>query len=304
MLRHLIFATAALIVLGVSATGCQPLVGTPSAKMRALASTSILADIAHNVAGDRMPVDSLIPLGIDPHEFQPTPKDTVKIVESQILILNGLGYETWLQKTLSNVGGNRFIITTTQGLTPLAAPTDPLSNPDPHMWLDPMKVEQYATTLRDGLAQADPEGTSAYTRNAAAYAAQLRELDAWIRAQVERIPPAKRLLVTNHESLGYFAKAYGFQVMGAVLPSVSSEASPSAQQMAELIRVMRASGATVIFVDVGANPNLARQISAETGARVVTDFYLETLSPPNGPAPTYIEMMRYDVTLMVDALAP
>jgi ABC-type Zn uptake system ZnuABC Zn-binding protein ZnuA len=215
-----------------------------------------------------------------------------------------LGYETWLQKTLSNAGGNQLIITTSQGLTPMEHPSGAQSNPDPHMWLDPANVEQYAVNIRDGLSQTDPAGKDIYAANTAEFIARLKELDAWIRTQVDRIPPAKRLLVTNHESLGYFAKAYGFRVVGAVLPSVSSDASPSAQQMADLIRVIHATGATTIFVDVGANPQLAQQISAETGARVVTDIYLESLSAPNGPAPTYITMMTHDVTLMVDALAP
>ena len=290
------------IVFSLAACGQPPVSPGASNLPRVLAAESFLADIAQNVAGDRLTVETLVPLGVDPHAYQLTPQDTAKISESRVLIVNGIGYEWWLQKTLDAIGGERLVVVTSAGLT--ASPDTAGQHPagDPHMWLDPLKVVRYVENIRDGLAQVDPAGASVYTDNANAYLARLKDLDQWIKTEVARIPLEKRLLVTNHESLGYFAQEYGFTIVGAVIPSVTSDASPSAQQMASLIQTIKSSGASTIFLDVGANPNLAQQIATETGAKVVTDLYLETLSGPTGPAATYLTMIKYDVTVIVNAL--
>jgi ABC-type Zn uptake system ZnuABC Zn-binding protein ZnuA len=166
----------------------------------------------------------------------------------------------------------------------------------------PAQCHPLRENIRDGLSQADPAGQAVYAQNAAAYVARLTELDSWIKTQLEAIPVAQRLLVTNHESFGYFADRYGFQIIGTVIPSVSSGATPSAQQMAQLVEHIRASGASVIFLETGASLQLAEQIAAETGIKVVTDLYSHSISEPDGQAPTYIDMMKYNVTTMIEAL--
>jgi ABC-type Zn uptake system ZnuABC Zn-binding protein ZnuA len=172
---------------------------------------------------------------------------------------------------------------------------------DPHMWLDPNRVVKYVENIRDGLVQADPTGTENYLSNAEAYIAKLKELDMWIVEQVSQIPSDQRLLVTNHEALGYFADRYGFTIIGVVIPSTSTEAAPSAQQMAELIDQIKSSGAPAIFLDEVENPTLAQQIANETGVKIVDDLHLESLT--NGaPAATYIDMMKHNVTRIVEAL--
>jgi len=175
---------------------------------------------------------------------------------------------------------------------------------DPHFWLDPTNVIRYVGNIREGLSRADPAGAEAYARNAEAYAAQLKELDAWIAAQVARIPPTRRLMVTNHESFGYFADHYGFRIIGTIVPSVSTEASPSAAQLARLVDRIRAARAPAIFLETGASTQLAEQVGRETGIKVVTGLYTHSTSEPAGAAPTYIKMMRHNVTLIVEALAP
>jgi len=266
-----------------------------------LAAETFLADIAQNVAGKRLMVSALLPQGVDPHEFQPAPQDAIKIAQSEVLIVNGLGYETWLQKSLPDAeGGERLVVVASDGLIPTASGARP--GADPHLWVDPLNVIRYTENIRDGLSKADPAGAAAYSANALAYTAKLRELDQWIRDEIGQIPPARRLLVTNHDELRYFAEEYGFVLTGAVIPSVTSEASPSPQEMASLIQSIKLSGAPAIFLDVSENRQLANQIAAESGAKVITGLYIETLSSAGGPAPTYIDMMKYDVTLMVKAL--
>ena len=284
--------------------GCSGLSSNtaPANGLRVLATETFLGDIAQNVAGNQLKVETLLPVTVDPHEFQPTPQDAIKIAESQVLIVNGLGYESWLTKILENSGGKHLVIVASKGLSPNPDPSGEHPDGDPHMWMNPLNVVYYVENIRDGLSQADPAGKAIYTANAQAYIAQLKSLDQWIKSEVAALPPEKRLLVTNHDALGYFSEAYGFKVLGAIIPSVTNEASPSAQQMAALIDTIKSSGAPAIFLDISENQKLANQIASESGAKVVTDLYVETISAPNGPAASYIEMIKHDVTDIVTAL--
>ena len=266
-----------------------------------LATTTVLADIARNVAGDRLSVDSLLPFGADPHSYEPTPADQVKIGKSTVLIVNGLDYEQFLTPLLENAGGQRLILTASDGLERRQMEEEGKTVTDPHMWLDPNRVVRYVENIRDGLSKVDPDGTAIYKSNADTYIAKLQDLDGWIKEQVSEIPAEQRLLVTNHESLGYFSERYGFKVIGEVLQSVSSVASPSARQMAALVDQIKATRAPAIFLDVADNPDLAKQIARETGVKVVTDLHLESLAD-GAPAGTYIDMMKSNVTAIISAL--
>lgn len=265
-----------------------------------LASTSFLADITRNIAGDRVTVDALLPAGSDPHSYQPTPQDVARISESKLLLINGADYEHFLEALLENTGGERTVIEASAGISPR---TDAAleNGMDPHLWLDPNNVIVYVENIRDALTHFDPEGEAVYRSNADRYTAELKDLDNWIVSQVDQIPADRRLLVTNHEAFGYFAERYGFTVVGTVIESFSSDASPSAQQLAALIDQIRSSGAPAIFLDASDNTMLARQIASETDVKVVTNLYLESLTD-GAPAPTYIDMMKHNVTQIVQAL--
>jgi ABC-type Zn uptake system ZnuABC Zn-binding protein ZnuA len=173
---------------------------------------------------------------------------------------------------------------------------------DPHFWLDPVLVVAYVENIRAGMAAVDPAGAAEYAENARVYTLGLRELDRWIGARVERIPEGNRVLVTNHESFGYFADRYGFRVVGAVIPSVSTGSTPSARDLAALTETVRRSGARAVFLETGANPKLARQLADETGIRVVVELFTHSITGPKGDAPSYIDMMRYNVSAIVEAL--
>ncbi len=292
------FLLAACLIL----TACQPTKPQTSGRPYVLATESFLGDIGQNVAGSRVKVDTLLPVTVDPHEYQPKPQDVTRLAQAQVLIVNGLGYEAWLQKTLDNLGGQRQVIIATNGLTPAPDPSGEHPEGDPHMWMNPLDTINYVDQIRDGLIQADPGGKDEYTRNADAYIAKLETLDQWVKNQVNQLPIEKRLLVTNHDALGYFAKAYDFKIIGAIIPSVTTDASPSAQQLVSLITTIKTSGAPAIFLDIGENQKLAQQISSETGVKVITDLYVESTSGPNGPAPTYIDMIEHDVSVILNAL--
>jgi ABC-type Zn uptake system ZnuABC Zn-binding protein ZnuA len=286
-----------ILILLLSSCGRQP---GPSAGTNApviLTSTSILADITRQIAGDRLKVASLLPVGTDPHSYQPTPQDIAKVSESKLIIINGAGYETFLDPLLKNADGQRMLVEASAGISP----EKNAQAIDPHMWLDPNLVVDYVGNIRDALIQFDPAGETTYQSNADAYMAELKNLDTWIKEQVDQIPAERRLLVTNHEAFGYFANRYGFKVVGTVIESFSSDASPSAQQLAALIDQIKSSSAPAIFLDASDNTTLAQQIAAETNVKVVTDLHLESLTD-GAPAATYIDMMKYNVTQIVNAL--
>ncbi len=292
-------------------TSCGSAATGSDGALSVLTSTSFLADIAQNVAGDRTQVQSLLPIGADPHAYQPAPSDVAKIAKSTVLIVNGVEYEHFMESLLENAGGERVVIEATTGLTPLqmeehadeAESTDSHGHEagDPHMWLDPNLVITYVENIRDGLSKADPAGAETYAANAQAYIKQLEELDAFIKEQVETIPADRRLLVTNHEAMNYFAARYGFSIVDSILPSFSSEASASAQEIAAAVDAVKNSGAPAIFLGEVENADLANQIASETGVKVVDGLHLESLTN-GGPASTYIEMMKNNVIQIVNAL--
>ncbi len=302
ILNNLALAVFALAI-AACATPPIPADATPKTSLRVLAIETFLADIAQNVAGTRARVDTLIPQGVDPHEFEPTPTDVRKVADSQVLIVNGAKLEEFLDELLANAGGKRVTIEAAAGLksrTPTANEIlDPDHQGDPHFWLEPNNAIKYVENIRDGLSQADPAGAAAYKANAEAYIAQLKILDTWIANQVKAIPAERRLLITNHESFGYYADRYGFKIVGTIIPSVSSGASPSAQQLAALVNQIKATKAPAIFLETGTNPQLAQQLAQETGAKVVTGLCTHSTT---SYAPAYIKMMEYNTSAIVGAL--
>lgn len=271
-----------------------------------VASMSFLADIAQNVAGDRFEVHSLVPIDTDPHSFQPTPSDLREIAEADIVILNGGGVEGTLTTTLESASGGAAQVIASRGLASRrpqpGEPTLDEDGTDPHFWLDPLLVATYVENIRVAFSEADPAGAAAYEANAAAYVDQLEALDAEIRAQIDTLPVAHRKLVMNHASHGYYADAYGLEIVGTIIPSVGTGESPTARQLGELTRAISESGAQAVFVELGEDPKLAQQIAAEMGIEVVDDLLDHSLTDPDGVAPSYIEMLRFDTDRIVEAL--
>jgi ABC-type Zn uptake system ZnuABC Zn-binding protein ZnuA len=313
-LMKLLTRWSVLFLCGYLCFGCGAKTAI-STTLTVVATENFLSDIAQNIAGSRATVSALVPYGIDPHDFQPGPKDLAAVSQSRMLIVNGAGLEGWLAQALNNVGGTRIVVTASQGLagrtagygsaapTPTGLPaTVSPADTDPHFWLDPILVKSYVNNIRDGFIRLDPAGQDVYRQNANAYTVQLDGLDQWIRSQVALILPAQRMLVTDHEDLGYFADEYGFQIIGAITPNISPDAEPSASHIADLITRIRASGVKAIFLDTGTNPQLADQICRETGCRVISDLYIHSVTPSGGVASTYLEMIRHNVTVFVEAL--
>jgi zinc/manganese transport system substrate-binding protein len=278
-----------------------------SGALSVVASTSWLADIAQNVAGDRFTVASMIPLDTDPHSYEPTPSDLTRVAKADLLLLNGGGLEGPLEEALRNAGADTTVVVASEGLTPRRPqPGEPgpdhTGESDPHYWLDPVSVKTYVENIRDAFSAADPQGAAAYEANATAYLKKLDELDRWVREQVKAVSPADRKLIMNHASYGYFADRYGFRIVGAVLSSVTSGSTPTARQLADLVATIKAEHVKAIFVEAEEDPRLAEQIAAETGVTVIDDLLDHSLTGADGPAPTYVDMIRFDTLRIVEAL--
>ncbi|CAG0936663.1 Manganese-binding lipoprotein MntA [Thermoflexales bacterium] len=305
-----------LILSAALLAACQPTsqaaqAGGGQTALKVIAAETFLADITQNVAGDRLQIEVLMPIGVDPHGFEPTPADVAKIADSQVVIVNGAGFEEFMAELLENAGGQKTVVEAAAGLTQrepkegehAEEPGDEHAHEgDPHFWLDPNKVIKYVENIRDGLSQADPEGAATYQVNAETYIVKLKELDRWIADRVKEIPEADRKLVTNHESFGYFADRYGFQIIGTVMPGVSTGSAPSAQQLAQLIDHIKQIGARAIFIETGANPQLAQQVAREAGIKAVTELYSHSITAASGVAPTYLDMLKFNTETIVTAL--
>lgn len=324
----------------------------PAPALQVLTSFSILADLTRQVAGPQVQVDSLLPVGADPHAFQPSVQDRQRVIDADLVIVNGAGLEAGFEDLLTPEDGSEPVVLT-EGLalrptddeheegheegdeheeghieeaggtegdaaehahedaheTEQAGATEEPSHDehhhgphDPHAWLDPRMAQAYVQAIAAALSAADQAGAAGYAERAAAYEAQLVALDAEITELLAPIPAARRVLVTDHEVLGYFADRYRLDILGAIVPSTSSSAEPAAQDLAELTEVLRKEGAPAIFLRAGASRRLADALAAEAGVAVVDDLYLESLSAPDGPAPDYLTLMRHNARRIAAAL--
>jgi ABC-type Zn uptake system ZnuABC Zn-binding protein ZnuA len=295
--RTLLAACAVVFLLfGAAAAGCAAggtdQTGAPGGKPSVLADTTFLADIVQNVAGERMAVSAILPAGADPHSFEPTPKDAKRVAEAEAVVISAAGLIPTVDELVAGaVRSGTPVVDASAGISGTAS--------DPHFWLDPLSVAASLDHIAEGLATIDPAGAAIYQANVVAYKVALGELDDWIVAQVDSIPPERRLLVTNHESFGWFASRYGFEVVGTIFPTTSGEGSPSARQLADLIAAVRETGAPAVFLETGSNDSLAQAVARETGVKVVTDLYTHSLAPD---ASTYLDMMRWNVQRIVEAL--
>ena len=254
----------------------------------------LFADFARQVGGSRVEVLQLLGDGVDPHGYQMTPGDLVNINRSQVLLYNGLGFEPFLSQVLQAVAPAVTRVALAEGLPTLTVD----SVPDPHLWLDPQLAQRYVERIRDVLSAQDPEGAEEYRANAERYLAELQALDQEIAALVAQIPPEQRKLLTTHNAFAYFARRYGFEVIGAVLSAEAHEPSPS--ELIALIRQARTAGVRALFVEPQFDTRQAAQLVEQANLRVVP-LYSDAL-PPDGSIQGYIAMMRANATNIVSAL--
>jgi ABC-type Zn uptake system ZnuABC Zn-binding protein ZnuA len=295
--------------------------------LRVVATTNLIADVVAQVGGDHIESTGLIPVGADPHSFEPRPRDLITLNQADVIFINGLGLEEGIEPILESLDGNGIVVAVNEGVETRAMSEhgeegahdhsdDDHSDDageadlhaahehaegDPHTWFSVRAVMQWVANVEQTLSALDPAHAADYAANAAAYQAELLALDQELQAMAEVLPPERRKLVTDHESIGYLADAYGFEVIGTIIPSLSTLASPSAAQLAALQDQIEAEGVPAIFVGTTVSPNLAEQLATDASV-VVAELYTGSLSAADGSAPTYLDFMRHNMSVITDAL--
>lgn len=269
--------TVAIVLGSVAVASCGP-TGTGSPQV--LTTTTILADMAKQVAGDRMTVGSVVPAGAHVEEYEPRPDDARRMSQATLVITNGLDLDKWVEPLLRNAKAGTPVVTVTDGL--------PDIDGNPHMWFDPALARGYVARIRDALVALDPQGKEMYTVGALRYSSEIARLEVDLKAKVATIPTDRRKLVTSHDAFPYFAQAFGFEIVGFAQPEPGKP--PSAGELAELVEKVRTAKVPAIFSEVGGSPQLAETIGKETGAKVVTDLPTDSLLDP--PADSYIGLMQ------------
>lgn len=301
-----LLAVAAIAVLALSA--CQPGTSTPATgsggasspaadALKVVTTTTVFADIVQNVGGTRIAATSIIPAGVGPEDYEPKPDDARKLADARLVVSNGVGLDTFLDKLLtSGTNGQTPQLVLGDGIPTLTVDGEP----NPHFWLDPSLVRQYfVPKIAAKLSELDPAGKATYDENAAAYSATLDKLDAELKAKVATIPEANRKLVTFHDAFPYFARHFGFELVGVILANVGQE--PTAAELAALVDKVKATGVKAVFGEAQFSPKLAQTLAQEAGiTKVVTNLYNDALGP--APADTYLGMMRWNVDQIVAAL--
>lgn len=291
--------TAATETLSLPELEAVELSGRP---LEVVATSSIIGDVVGEIGGDTIRLDTLMQPGQDPHSYEPATGDLAAVADADVVFVNGWALEEGVLGRLQDVAEYGPLVPISAGITPRVEE----GSVDPHVWLDPNHVMQWARNVEEVLATLDPDNAATYEENATAYLAGLEELDQFIAAQANTIPEAERLLVTNHDSLGYFARRYGFKVVGTVIPGTSTGAEPSASEMAALADTMSEAGVCTIFLEGTANASLAEAVAGEVdGCEEVTvvELYTGALGSAGTPAGTYTGMMRVNVANILEGLA-
>ncbi|MBA4220454.1 MAG: ABC transporter substrate-binding protein [Methylobacterium sp.] len=297
------------VLLGLAAGVALPLPAFAQEKLPVVASFSILGDFVREIGGDRVAVSTLVGPDGDAHVYSPTPADAKTVAGAKLVVVNGLKFEGWLTRLIKSSGTKATVATATKGIKPLELDDDHdhghghghgHGGEDPHAWQSIANAKIYVGNIRDALIAADPAGKAVYEANAAAYQTKLDALEAEVKAAVARIPVDRRKAITSHDAFGYFVKAYGIAFIAP--QGVSTEAEASAKDVARIIRQIKAEKVPAVFLENITNPRLAEQIARESGAKIGGRLYSDALSAADGPAGTYIAMMKHNISQIEKAL--
>ena len=270
-------------------------------KLPVVATFSILGDFTRVIGGERVALSTLVGPEGDAHVYQPSPADAQKLSGAKLVVSNGLGFEGWIERLAQASATTAKIIVASTGVVPRQSEGEH-AGLDPHAWQNIANAKIYVANIRDALGAADPDGRAAYDANADAYLHELDKVETEIRAAIASIPPERRRAVSTHDAFGYFWTAYGLTMRAP--QGVSTDAEPSAQSLARLIRFIREQKVPAVFLENVTDPRQIRRIAAETGAKVGGALYADALSGPGGPAATYLDMMRENARVLAEGLRP
>jgi ABC-type Zn uptake system ZnuABC Zn-binding protein ZnuA/ABC-type Mn2+/Zn2+ transport system permease subunit len=303
--RTRVAAVAVAAAMALAACGASAPAGTPEAPS-VVATTTVIADWVRAVGGDRVTVYQVLRPSTDPHEYEPRPSDVLRTADARVVFENGDGLDHWMADIVSQADGSGTVVDLSAGLPhrlPGEDAGEEASAFDPHWWHNPRNAAHAVATIRDALTKANPDAADEYRANADAYLARLTETDGAVAACLDRVPAGDRKLVSDHDAFGYFAARYGIEVIGAVIPSQSTQAQPSAGDLADLAALVRSTGVKAVFPEESLSPDLARQIARETGARADLALYGDGLGASASPGGTYLGMLLANADTMADGFS-
>ena len=296
MTPRALIAVLAAVLCAAFLAACATDDGDPggSSGTTAVATTSQVGDLARAVAGDRAGVRQILRPNSDPHEYEPRPSDARALAQADLVLRSGGDLDEWLGDVLANAGGDARTVTLLD-----AVRAGGEQETDPHWWQDPGNGVIAVRRIRDALIAADPGGRATYSASAEGYMKRLRRLDRAIAACIDRVPRAERKLVTDHDALQYYAERYAIEVIGTVIPALSTQAQASAAEVARLARRIRAEGVKTVFSESSVNRKLAEAIARDAGAKIGPDLYADSLGPEGSVGATYVGSLQANTRALV-----
>lgn len=294
MLPRAVLSTAAVLAAAaLAACGADSGDDGSDAAVKAVATTTQVADFVRQVGGQRVHLGQILAPNSEPHEYEPRPSDAREVGEAELVFRSGGELDGWLDDLIDNAGGDAQVIDLSDSVD---------AGDDPHWWQDPRNAVAAVASVRDRLVEADPAGRPIYERNAAAYTRELERLDRQVAACIAEIPAQQRKLVTTHDALGHYADRYDIEVIGALIPSLSTQAQPSAGDTQELVEQIERLGVKAIFPESSVNPKLEEAVARETGAEVGEALWADTLGPEGSGGETYVEAIQANTDAIVEGL--
>jgi zinc/manganese transport system substrate-binding protein len=291
------------LALATIAAGCGDDDDSASNGPLVVASTTHVTDFAQAVAGDSATVDGIVPTGADPHDYEPQPSDVEAIADAALILRSGGELDAWLDQVIESSGSDAPVVTIIDSIEPLQIEEGGETVTDPHWFQDPQNVIVAVEEIRDALIDVDGEAAADYEANAADYITSVERLDREIARCIDRLDPQQRKLVTSHDALGYYARRYGLEVVGAAIPALTTQAQASAGETAELVETIEREGVAAVFPEVGVSATVEAAVAEEAGAAIGGELWADALGPAGSSGATYLEAMAADTATLVEGLS-
>jgi len=268
-------------------------------KPKVVATASMIADMAKQIAGDKVSIQCIVPIGGDPHLHSPTPRDVKMVAAADLIFKNGLTFEGWLSELIENSGTKGRTVLVTEGVDVIESTTYKNSS-DPHAWMDITNGYIYIKNIRDALIDLDPTNKAFYESQHDNYRKKLEETHAYIHKIIQTIPAERRILITSHDAFQYYGRQYGIQLEAVM--GISTDVDVQTSDMIRLNKVIKASGVPAIFMESTINPKLLQQLASDNGITIGGELYADSIGDEDSPAPSYVDMLRHNTEVIVKAL--